>query len=58
MFNNKKYWILMPPSLVLAMASFIYLPYDYKPYSFFAIFTSWIIYHSWNYIEKKNLTNK
>ena len=54
MFNNKKYWILMPPFLIVAMALFIYLPQDYKPYSFFAIFAFWIIYHFWNYIEKKS----
>jgi len=48
----------MPPSLILAMALFIYLPQDYKPYSFFVVFTFLIIYHSWNYIEKKNLSKK
>ena len=58
MFNNKKYWILMPPFLLLTMALFIYLPQNYKPYSFSALFTFWIIYYSWNYIEKKNLSKK
>jgi len=58
MFKNKKYWILMPPFLILTMALFIYLPQDYKPYSFLAIITFWSIYHSWNYIEKKNHSKK
>lgn len=56
MFKNKKYWILMPPFLILTMALFIYLPQVYKLYSFSAIITFWIIYHSWNYIENKKLS--
>ena len=58
MFKNKKYWILMPPFLILTIASVIYLPQDYRPYSFLVVIIFWIIYYAWNYIEKKNLTKK
>lgn len=58
MFKNKKYWILMPPFLILTVALFTYLPQDYKPYSFAAIIIFWIVYYSWNNIDKKNLSKK
>jgi len=48
----------MPPFLILTIVSVIYLPQDYRPYSFLVVITFWIVYYAWNYIEKRNLTKK
>lgn len=56
MFKNKKYWILMPPFLILAIALLTYT--DNSSYGFLAIIIFWIIYYSWNYIEKKKQAKK
>jgi len=58
MFKNKKYWILMPPFLILGIVLITSLPKKYLPYSFLVALTFWGFYYLWVYLEKKNLTKK
>jgi len=52
MYKNKKYWILMPPFLLLAILLILYLPTDLKPYSIISVLIFWITYYTWNYVDK------
>ncbi len=59
MFKNKKYWILMPPFLLLAILLILFLPTDLKPYSIISVLIFWVTYYIWNYADKKqNKTQK
>lgn len=59
MYKNKKYWILMPPFLLLAVLLILYLPTDLKPYSIISVLIFWVTYYIWNYADKKqNNTQK
>ncbi|MFJ7825709.1 hypothetical protein [Psychrobacillus sp. NPDC096623] len=54
-FKNKKYWILMPPFLILLFALIFYLPENYGPAPFIfisVIIAFWTTYYLWNYIDK------
>ena len=58
-FKNKHYWILMPPFLLTSLLLIVFLPSDYKYYSFLVIILFWIVYYSWNYygVKKNNHKN-
>jgi len=59
MFKNKKYWILMPPFLLLAILLILFLPTDLKPYSIISVLIFWVTYYIWNYADKnQNKTQK
>ena len=59
MFKNKKYWILMPPFLLLAILLILYLPTDLKPYSIISVLIFWVTYYLWTSADKKkNKTQK
>ena len=59
MYKNKKYWILMPPFLLLAILLILYLPTDLKPYSIISVMIFWVTYYIWTYADKKqNKTQK
>ncbi len=59
MFKNKKYWILMPPFLLIAVLLILYLPNDLKPYSIISVMIFWVTYYIWTYDDKKqNKTQK
>ncbi|MBS4207717.1 hypothetical protein [Bacillus sp. FJAT-50079] len=47
-FKNKRYWILMPPFLIIGLLLITLLSGNYKYLSFLTIIVFWIIYHSWN----------
>ena len=55
MLKNKKYWILMPPFLILAIVLMIFLPENYRSYSFLVIILFWLVYYFCGYNEKKKL---
>ncbi|RSL29048.1 hypothetical protein D7Z54_33345 [Salibacterium salarium] len=57
--KNKRYWILMPPFLIIALLLFTFLPNNYRYFSFLVIIVFWVVYYSWNYFAgKKNNPNK
>ncbi|AIQ51042.1 hypothetical protein D3C75_300690 [compost metagenome] len=51
--HKKKYFILLPPFLILTIILAATLPYEKRYYTFLAILAFWITYYSWIYIEKK-----
>ncbi|WP_449536543.1 hypothetical protein [Ferdinandcohnia sp. Marseille-Q9671] len=55
--DRKKYLVIMPPFLIVAIILFIYLPSDKKGFSIFAILAAWLVYYGWKYIEKKGKAN-
>ncbi|MGI8313775.1 hypothetical protein [Halobacillus mangrovi] len=46
-FQNKRYWILMPPFFVAFILLYIFLPYPYKLYSPAIMLVFWIVYYLW-----------
>lgn len=58
MYKNKRYWILMPPFLIVTIAIIFYSPVEYRKYSYVAMILFWITYYSWDFIAKKKLAKK
>ncbi len=57
-FKNKRYWILMPSFLIVALLLNTFLPNEYRHYSFLTIIIFWIVYYIWNYYaDKKQQSN-
>ena len=54
MLKNKKYWVLMPPFLILTLVLIVYSPTEYRAYSFTPVVVFWIVYYIWSYIGKGN----
>jgi len=54
-FKNKRYWILMPPSLLIYISLIILMP-DNKGilYGLLVIALFWIVYYTWTYYAEKN----
>lgn len=52
-FKNKRYWILMPPFLIITLLLFFSLPENYKFNSFLVLIAFWITYHTWDYYSNK-----
>jgi hypothetical protein len=48
----------MPPFLLTTILLIIFLPNEYKQYSFLAIIAFWIVYYSWNIYAKKKKNRK
>ncbi|WP_368901641.1 hypothetical protein [Oceanobacillus oncorhynchi] len=58
-FKNKRYWILMPPSLLISISLIIFIPENKGIlYAFVVIALFWIVYYTWTYYVKKNSRNK
>ena len=58
-FKNKRYWILMPPFLLLTVLLVVFLPIEYRWYSSLPIIVFWMVYYIWNYYsEKESYTKK
>lgn len=55
-FKNKRYWILMPPTLLIGISLIIFIPNnDGFPYAFSSLVLFWIVYYTCTYYaEKKN----
>ncbi|ASF39092.1 hypothetical protein CEH05_08175 [Halobacillus halophilus] len=53
-FKNKRYWILMPPFLLMTVLLVIFLPIEYRWYSFLPIVVFWMVYYIWNYYSEKD----
>ncbi|WP_162595999.1 hypothetical protein [Bacillus sp. CGMCC 1.16541] len=51
--DRKKYLLIMPPFLIIAVLLFLFLPTDKKGFSTFAIVGAWVIYFLWKYLENK-----
>ncbi|WP_377890262.1 hypothetical protein [Alkalihalobacillus sp. R86527] len=54
-FRNKRYWILMPPFLIVTLLLFRILPDDMQKYSVLVILPFWVIYYAWNYYAIKKI---
>ncbi|WP_262174695.1 SoxR reducing system RseC family protein [Saccharococcus sp. Marseille-Q5394] len=52
--HKKKYFILLPPALIIGIILLYYLPTEDRAYVFLAPIAFWIIYYSWIYVEKRN----
>jgi len=52
-FKNKRYWILMPPFLLMTVLLVVFLPIEYRWYSFLPIVVFWMVYYIWNYYSVK-----
>ncbi|RDI38025.1 hypothetical protein [Falsibacillus pallidus] len=49
----KKYTILLPPFILIALLMAIYLPSGQKHYVILAALVFWAFYYTWIFIEKK-----
>ncbi|ARK32619.1 hypothetical protein [Halalkalibacter krulwichiae] len=48
-FKNKRYWLLMPPFIVIGLLLIMYLPQTYKQFvALVGIPLFWILYALWN----------
>ncbi|MGP4077397.1 hypothetical protein [Halobacillus sp. K22] len=57
-FKNKRYWILMPPFLLMTVLLVIFLPIEHRWYAFLPIIVFWIVYYIWNYYSQKKNNSK
>lgn len=55
-FKNKRYWILLLPTLLIGLSLIFIIPNNNGfPYAFSVIVLFWIVYYTWTYYaEKKN----
>jgi hypothetical protein len=51
-FKNKRYWILLPPSVLIGVILIIYLPQELKPFSILTPLPFWLVYYLWNPFNK------
>lgn len=58
MFRNKKYWILLPPFLVIVVILAFWLPPKQKPLTLFVVLVFWVVYYLWDSFDKNNKSNK
>ncbi|MBS3680727.1 hypothetical protein KGF86_10910 [Ornithinibacillus massiliensis] len=49
----KKYGILLPPFLIIAVLLGIYLPIGQKYFATLVVLLFWVFYYAWIFIEKK-----
>ncbi len=49
----KKYAILLPPFVLIALLLVFYLPLGQKHYAILVALLFWAFYYTWVYIEKK-----
>ncbi len=56
--TNKKYWILMPPFLLIGLLLVIYLPQNLKPLAILTALVFWCVYYIWTYIERNKERRK
>lgn len=56
--HKKKYFILMPPALIIGIFLIYYFPVSQKPYLFLIPLVFWIIYYTWIYFEKRHENRK
>ncbi|RLQ93106.1 hypothetical protein D9X91_18930 [Falsibacillus albus] len=50
---KKRYWILMPPFLIIGIVLMKLSPQHLRPYVLLIPIVFWIVYYLWGYIEKK-----
>jgi hypothetical protein len=51
-FKNKRYWLLLPPFLIIGIILVIYLAQILKPLAILTALAFWIVYYSWDYLSK------
>ena len=51
--DKKKYFIVMPPGIIIGIFLLFYLPERDRTYVGLIPIIFWIIYYSWIYIEKR-----
>jgi hypothetical protein len=51
--HRKKYWILLPPFLILGILLIIYLPATQTVWAISVPIGFWAAYYGWIYMEKK-----
>ncbi|WP_080844845.1 hypothetical protein [Cytobacillus gottheilii] len=53
--KSKRYWLLMPPFLIVGILLVIFLPQHLKPIGTLIGLPFWIVYYTWNYLSEKNI---
>ncbi|MEW9107849.1 MAG: hypothetical protein AB2374_00785 [Cytobacillus gottheilii] len=53
-FKDRRYWILMPPFLIIGFILVLYLPQKLKPFAILTALVFWIVYYTWNGLSKTN----
>lgn len=51
--DKKKYFILMPPFLILGLSLLYFLPSNNLFYALLTVAGFWIVYYVWLYYEKE-----
>ncbi|WP_017754034.1 hypothetical protein [Calidifontibacillus oryziterrae] len=57
--DKKKYYLVyMPLMTIIGVFLIFYLPADQSHYVLLIPIIFWIVYYSWNFVEKKGLKNR
>ncbi|MCZ1269129.1 hypothetical protein EIH79_30885 [Paenibacillus tundrae] len=51
--DKKKYFILMPPMLIIGLLIMYFLPVNQRAYVFLVPIVFWLIYYIWVFVERK-----
>jgi hypothetical protein len=51
--HRKKYWLLLPPFLIVGILLIIYLPDNQNFWALCVPLGFWAVYYGWIYMEKK-----
>ena len=50
--HKKKYFTLIPPTLLIGLLLLYYIPASQRPYVLFVPIVMWTFYYTWIHIEK------
>jgi hypothetical protein len=50
-FRNRRYWILLPPFLIIGIILIIFLPQELKPFSILTALPFRFVYYLWNHFS-------
>ena len=57
-FKNKRYWILILPTILIGMMILMYEPPYYQLYICLLLVGFWLIYYTWNHYSKQSKEQK
>jgi hypothetical protein len=52
-FKNKRYWILLLPSLLIGVTLISYLPQELKPFGILTVLPFWLVYYFCTHFNKR-----
>ncbi|MCA0969239.1 hypothetical protein LCM20_01390 [Halobacillus litoralis] len=58
MGQDKLYWMLMPPFLMMALLCYFLLPQEHRYYSFAVLALFWVVYYGLKYMFAKKTSRK